>query len=99
NALIYSTFIGGEDNDSTEGIAVDSAGNAYLTGGTRSNGFPVTSSAFQSFRTGDTDAYLTKLNPSGSAVLYSTLLGGGGPDRGSGVVIDSTGNVCVGGYT
>jgi len=98
NALVYSTFIGGEDNDSTEGIAVDSSGNAYITGGTRSNGFPVTASAFQSFRTGDTDAYLTKLNASGSAVLYSTLLGGGSTDRGSGVVVDSSGNAYVAGY-
>jgi hypothetical protein len=99
NALVYSTFLGGEDNDSTEGIAVDSDGNAYLTGGTRSSGFPVTSTAFQSFRAGDTDAYFTKLNPSGSAVLYSTLLGGGGTDRGSGVVVDAAGRVYIAGYT
>src|SRR5205085_1951733 len=91
NALVYSTFIGGEDNDSTEGVAVDLNGNAYITGGTRSSGFPLTASAYQSFRAGDTDAYLTKLNAAGSAVLYSTLLGGSGTDRGSGVVVDSAG--------
>ena len=50
NALVYSTFLGGEDNDSVEGVAVDSSGNAYVTGGTRSNGFPLTATAFQSFR-------------------------------------------------
>ena len=99
NALVYSTFIGGEDNDSTEGIAVDLNGNAYITGGTRSNGFPLTASGFQSFRTGDTDAYLTKLNSAGSAVLYSTLLGGGSTDRGSGVAVDSSGNAYVAGYS
>ena len=99
NALVYSTFLGGEDNDSAEGIAVDLSGNAYVTGGTRSGGFPVTASAFQSFRAGDTDAFLTKLNASGSAVLYSTLLGGVGTDRGSGVVIDSSGNAFLGGYS
>lgn len=99
NALIYSTFLGGEDNDSAEGIAVDLSGSAYVTGGTRSSGFPVTSSAFQSFRAGDTDAYFTKLNSSGSAVLYSTLLGGGNTDRGSGVAIDSSGNAYVAGYS
>ncbi len=99
NALVYSTFIGGEDNDSTEGVAVDSSGNAYITGGTRSNGFPVTATAFQSSRAGDTDAYLTKLNSSGSAVLYSTLLGGGSTDRGSGVAVDSSGNAYVAGYS
>jgi Calx-beta domain/Beta-propeller repeat len=99
NGLVYSTYLGGEDNDSTEGVAVDSAGNAYLTGGTRSSGFPVTSSAFQSFRAGDTDAYMTKLNPAGSAVLYSTLLGGGSTDRGSHVVVDAAGNVYLAGYS
>ncbi|PYS75038.1 MAG: hypothetical protein DMF73_02160, partial [Acidobacteria bacterium] len=98
NALVYSTFIGGEDNDSTEGVAVDTSGNAYITGGTRSSGFPLTASAFQSFRAGDTDAYLTKLNAAGSAVLYSTLLGGSGTDRGSGVIVDSAGNAYVAGY-
>jgi uncharacterized repeat protein (TIGR01451 family) len=98
NALIYSTFVGGEDNDSTEGIAVDSSGNAYITGGTRSSGFPVTSSGFQSFRAGDTDAYFSKLNSSGSAMLYSTMLGGISTDRGSGVVVDSAGNAYVAGY-
>ncbi|MEK6336499.1 MAG: SBBP repeat-containing protein [Acidobacteriota bacterium] len=98
NALVYSTFLGGEDNDSTEGIAIDPSGNAYVTGGTRSTGFPLTSSAFQSFRAGDTDAFLTKLNSSGSAVLYSTLLGGGGTDRGSGVALDSVGNAYIAGF-
>jgi uncharacterized repeat protein (TIGR01451 family) len=98
NALVYSSFVGGEDNDSTEGIAVDSSGNAYVTGGTRSTGFPVTSSGFQSFRAGDTDAYFSKLNSSGSAMLYSTLLGGISTDRGSGVVVDSAGNAYVAGY-
>lgn len=99
NALVYSTFLGGDDNDSTEGIALDSSRNAYLTGGTRSTGFPVTSSAFQSFRAGDTDAFLAKLNAAGSAVIYSTLLGGGSTDRGSGVVVDAAGNAYVAGYS
>ena len=98
NALVYSTFLGGEDNDSTEGIAVDSTGNAYITGGTRSSGFPLTANAFQSFRAGDTDAFFSKLNSSGSAMLYSTLLGGISTDRGSGVVIDSAGNAYIAGY-
>lgn len=99
NALVYSTFLGGDDNDSTEGIALDSSRNAYLTGGTRSTSFPVTANAFQSFRAGDTDAFLTKLNAAGSAVLYSTLLGGSSTDRGSGVVVDASGNAYVAGYS
>src|SRR5262245_7067477 len=99
NSLVYSTFLGGEDNDSVEGIAVDQSGNAYVTGGTRSNGFPTTASGFQSFRAGDTDAFLTKLNAAGSAVLYSTMLGGAGTDRGSGIVADATGKAYIAGYS
>ena len=99
NALVYSSFIGAEDNDSVEGIAVDASGNAYLTGGTRSVGFPTTVTAYQGNRSGDTDAFLAKLNPNGSALLYSTYLGGSGTDRGSGVAIDTSGHAYVAGYT
>ncbi|MDX6557219.1 MAG: hypothetical protein QOF72_268, partial [Blastocatellia bacterium] len=99
NALIYSSFVGGEENDSTEGVAVDSAGNAYVTGGTKSTGFPTTINAYQSTRAGDTDAYLAKINSTGSALLYSTYLGGSGTDRGSGVAIDSNGNAYIAGFT
>jgi aldose sugar dehydrogenase len=99
NALVYSTYIGGEDNDSTEGIAVDSAGSAYLTGGTRSQGFPITATGYQFTRSGDTDAYLMRLNSTATGLMYSTFLGGGGTDRGSGVAIDGSGNAYVAGYT
>ena len=71
NALVYSTFIGAEDNDSVEGVAVDSSGNACITGGTKSSGFPTTASGYQSFRAGDTDAFLMKLNAPGSTVSES----------------------------
>jgi len=99
NGLVYSTFLGAEDNDSAEGVALDSSRNACVVGGTRSNGFPLTGTAFQSFRAGDTDAYFTKLNAAGSAVIYSTLLGGSSTDRSSGVVVDSTGMAYVAGYS
>ncbi|MDX6288212.1 MAG: hypothetical protein QOH42_11, partial [Blastocatellia bacterium] len=99
NALAYSGFLGGEENDSTEGVVVDSAGDAYVTGGTKSTAFPTTINAYQGTRAGDTDAYLTKINPSGSSLLYSTYVGGSGTDRGSGVVIDANGNAYVAGYT
>jgi uncharacterized repeat protein (TIGR01451 family) len=99
NTLVYSMFLGGEANDSTEGVAVDSSGNAYVTGGTKSIGFPITSGAVQDFSAGDTDAYLTKINATGSGLLYSSLLGGTGSDRGSGVAIDSSGNAYVAGFT
>jgi uncharacterized repeat protein (TIGR01451 family) len=97
NGLVYSAFLGGEENDSTEGVAVDSAGNAYVTGGTKSVSFP-TANAYQGTRAGDTDAFLTKINPAGSALLYSTYIGGSGTDRGSGVAIDGSGNAYVAGY-
>ncbi|MEP6718567.1 MAG: SBBP repeat-containing protein [bacterium] len=99
NSLAYSTFLGGGENDSAVGVAADSLGNAYVTGGTRSSGFPATPSAYQSFVAGDTDAYLVKVNPAGSSLLYSTLLGGGGTDRGSSVRVDNSGNAYLIGYS
>jgi uncharacterized repeat protein (TIGR01451 family) len=99
NSLAYSTFLGGEENDSAVGVAADSNGNAYVTGGTRSHGFPTTTNAFQFTVAGDTDAYLLKFNAAGSAILYSTLLGGGATDRGSSVKIDNAGNAYLVGYT
>ena len=99
NSLAYSTFLGGGDNDSAIGIAADASGAAYVTGGTRSAGFPTTANAYQFSVAGDTDAYLVKFNPTGSAILYSTLLGGGSTDRGSSVKIDNAGNAYVVGYT
>ena len=98
NALVYSTFIGAEENDSAEGIAVDAAGVAYVTGGTKSSGFPTTGTAYQFQRAGDTDAYLAKINASGSSLLYSSLLGGSGTDRGSSVAVDGNGIAYVAGY-
>lgn len=99
NALVYSTYLGGGDNDSAIGVVADSSGVTYVTGGTRSPGFPTTGSAFQGSVAGDTDAYLLKFNASGSALLYSTLLGGGATDRGSSVRIDGSGNAYLIGYT
>ncbi len=99
NALVYSAFLGGEDNDSVEGVAIDSSGNAYVTGGTKSTAFPTTFSAYQSQRAGDTDAFLTRINSGGTALVYSSYLGGGGTDRGSGVAIDASGNAYLAGFT
>ncbi len=99
NGLAYSTYIGAEDNDSTEGVTVDSNGSAYLTGGTKSLGFPVTGAGFQTSRSGDTDAYLMRLNSTATGLMYSTYVGGSGTDRGSGVAIDANGNAYVAGYT
>jgi hypothetical protein len=94
SALVYSTYIGGSGDDRGFSIAVDGAGNAYFTGRTDSPNFP-TANAFQPTRHGSNDAYVTKLNPAGSALVYSTYLGGTDDDRGLGVVVDSTGNAYV----
>jgi len=102
SALVYSTYIGGTGNlvngDLGRSIAVDSAGNAYVTGETTSTDFP-TSNPFQLFRGGGDDAFILKLNSSGSALLYSTYLGGTRQDRGRGIALDQSGNAYITGIT
>ena len=97
SALLYATYLGGDGGDSATGIAVDGAGNAYVTGLTESTNFP-TVNAYQT-NTGGTDAFVTKLDPSGSSILYSTYLGGGGTDVGLGIAVDGAGRIYVTGYT
>jgi hypothetical protein len=75
--LDYSTFLGGTGPDVGNGIAVRD-GNAYVTGATSSADFPTTPGAFDTSFNGAIDAFVTKLNRSGSALAYSTFLGGGG---------------------
>jgi hypothetical protein len=106
-SLVYSTFLGGAGRELGQGIAVDSSGNAYITGLTESfdnpfsvtnEAFPVTSGAFQ--LRGSYDAFVTKLNAQGSALVYSTYLGGSaGVDRGWAIAIDNAGNAYVTGDT
>jgi hypothetical protein len=99
SALVYSTYLGGSGTDSPEGIAVDAAGNAYVTGITRSTNFPTTLGAFQTAFGGGDDAFVAKLNAAGSALVYSTYLGGSGNDAGSGIAVDAGGNAYVTGDT
>ena len=80
--LSYSTFIGGNNDDVGEGIQVDSAGNAYITGYTTSTNFPTTTGANQTSFGGSFDAFVTKLNAAGTAAVYSTFLGGSDFDGG-----------------
>lgn len=94
----YSTFLGGEDNDYALGIAVDSSGAAYVTGYTDA-AFPTTSGAFNRTYFGALDAFITKLNPSGSALEYSALLGEREDDMGRAIAVDSLGFAYVAGHT
>ena len=83
-ALGYSTYLGGSGDDDGDGIAVDGAGSAYVTGATASTNFPTTAGAFDTTYNGVRDAFVTKLDASGAALGYSTYLGGSGDDRGLG---------------
>ena len=98
NALVYSTYLGGSGNEIAAGIAVDSSGNAYVTGPTDSTNFP-TLNPFQATSGGGNDVFVTKLNPTGNALVYSTYLGGSGNDGGAGIAVDSSGNAYVTGST
>jgi len=97
--VVYSTYIGGSLDDYGYKIAVDGAGNAYVTGTTTSTNFPTTPGALQTVNGGGTDAFVVKLNPTGSARLYSTYLGGNGNEEGFGIAVNSSGNAFVTGVT
>ncbi len=99
SALLYSTYLGGSVYEQAFGIALDTSGSAYVTGFTSSSNFPTTSGAFQIALGGNFDAFVTKLNATGSALLYSTYLGGSGGEAGGGIALDSAGNAHVAGAT
>jgi len=94
-SVVYSTYLGGSGVDVATSIAVDSAGNAYVTGSTTSTNFPTTAAAFDRFLSGGSDAFVTKLDPAGSVLIFSTYLGGGGSDNGNGIAVDAAGNAYV----
>ncbi|MCW6049980.1 SBBP repeat-containing protein [Lyngbya sp. CCAP 1446/10] len=96
--LTYSTYLGGSGDDNGHRITVDSANNVYVTGDTTSTNFPI-KNALQSVSGGGKDAFVTKINSSGSALVYSTYLGGSGDEYGNGIAVDSSGAVYVAGST
>ena len=98
--LGYSTYLGGSSDDFGDGLALDGAGSAYLTGYTSSANFPTTAGAFDTtYNGGVGDAFVTKLDVSGAALLYSTYLGGSGGDFGNGIALDGAGSAYVTGET
>jgi hypothetical protein len=98
NALLYATFIGGNYPDTPNAIAIDATGNAYITGTTESSTFPVTPGAFESSIGANSagDTFVTKLNSTGTALVYSTYLGG---QAGNSIAVDSNGNAYIAGIT
>jgi hypothetical protein len=93
--LIYCTYLGGNGDDRAFGLAVDSAGNAYVTGWTYSTNFPFAQNSYS----GGRDAFIAKLNASGSAVAFSAYLGGSGADSGNAIAVDAAGNAYITGDT
>ena len=97
-SLVYSSYIGGSKEDTGDAIAIDPAGNAYITGRTWSDNFPVVS-AVQQHPAGVYDAFVTKVSPDGSTFKYSTYLGGSSMDEGRGISVNSAGNAYITGST
>ncbi len=98
NSLSYSTFLGGSGDEEGYGIFTDNSDSAYIVGKTTSSDFPV-SGAFQTSLRGSTDAFLTKISPAGTAIVYSTYYGGSGNETGTGIRVDPSGNAYLTGIT
>ena len=95
----YSTYLGGSGLDAGMGIAVDVAGNAYVTGRTTSGNFPTSATPFQPTNGGSYDAFVTKLDASGTTLVYSTYLGASSYEFSSGIAVDATGQAHISGTT
>jgi len=98
-SLVYSTFLGGSDVDEALDIKVDGSGSAYVTGDTSSTNFPATAALTGAPPPRAKTPFVVKLNPAGSALTYSALLGGAGSDAGWKVAVDTQGNAYVAGRT
>jgi hypothetical protein len=99
SALTFSTYLGGSGDDRAYGLALDGTGNVYVTGATTSTDFQPTSASYQASNHGLSDTFIAKLNPSGSALVYWTYLGGSGVDQGNAIAVTSGGVAYVTGFT
>src|SRR5467141_3211883 len=99
SARVYATYLGGAGSDVGLGIAIDTAQNAYVTGGTFSANFPTAAGVSQPTLAGGRDAFVTQLNATGTALVYSTYLGGAGTDVGNAIAVDGTGAAYITGST
>jgi hypothetical protein len=98
-SLVYSTYLGGSGVDAANAIAVDQSGNAYVTGTNINGAFPEKDPLQTNPNTQSFEAFVTKLVPDGSALVYSTYLGGSGNDLGLGIAVDFLGNAYVAGVS
>ncbi|CAN5243666.1 hypothetical protein BH11PSE14_BH11PSE14_14630 [soil metagenome] len=101
NALVYATFLGGSSNESGIGLAIDGSGNAYVVGQTTSTNFPTVSpiQAANGSATGLADVFVSKISAGGTALLYSTYLGGAGDDFGNDIAVNTAGDAFITGQT
>ena len=99
-SILYTTYIGGGGSETCSSLTVDNQGNVYAAGTTTSNDFPVTAGAVQTkYAGGDFDGFVLKLNNAGTGLMYSTFIGGSGPDVLNAIAIDGSGNAYVAGTT
>jgi hypothetical protein len=99
SALVFSTYLGGSGDDVGLGVAVDASGNAYVTGYTASYDFPTADALQPNYRAGGNDGFVAELRPNGSALLFSTYLGGSDWDSGASIAVDRAGDAYVTGST
>ena len=97
--LTYSSYLGGTGGDVAYGVAVNSAGDTFVTGSTASLNFPTTSGTYESTYVGDGDVFVTELDPTGTRLVFSTYLGGSGVDTPSQMLLNAAGNIFLVGST
>ena len=99
NGLDFSTYLGGSGEDDVRGMYLDESGDVYVTGYSGSTDFPVTAGALDTTHNGTFDAFVTRVNSTGTAFSYSSFLGGSGREQGEGITVDAAGNIYLTGWT